>query len=59
MVQLHHDEGVANHFGPEPCTDIREGVGEASAGYLQASHGADTKLVLAADAVCVAEGQDV
>ncbi len=32
MVQVHNDEGVANRIGPEPCADIREGVGEASAG---------------------------
>ena len=31
-MQVHHDEGVANHIGPEPCADIREDVGEASAG---------------------------
>jgi hypothetical protein len=31
-VQVHCDEGVANHIGPEPCADIREDVGEASAG---------------------------
>ena len=32
MVQVHNDEGVANHIGPEPCAGIREGVGEASVG---------------------------
>ena len=32
MVQVHYDEGVANHIGPEPCVVIREGDGEASAG---------------------------
>ena len=32
MVQVHDNEGVANRIGPEPCADIREGVGEASAG---------------------------
>jgi len=32
MVQVHHDEGVAIHIGPEPCAGAREGVGEASAG---------------------------
>jgi hypothetical protein len=31
-VQVHYDEGVANHIGPEPCAGVREGVGEASAG---------------------------
>ena len=31
-MQVHYDEGVANHIGPEPCAGIREDVGEASAG---------------------------
>jgi hypothetical protein len=31
-VQVHHDEGVAIHIGPEPCAGIREEVGEASVG---------------------------
>ncbi len=32
VVQVHHDEGVAIHIGPEPCVVAREGAGEASAG---------------------------
>ena len=31
-MQVHYDEGVATHIGPEPCAVIREGDGEASAG---------------------------
>jgi hypothetical protein len=31
-VQVHYDEGVATHIGPEPCGVTREGDGEASAG---------------------------
>jgi hypothetical protein len=31
-VQVHYDEGVASHIGPEPCAGIREGAGEASVG---------------------------
>jgi hypothetical protein len=31
-VQVRYDEGVAIHIGPEPCGDIREDGGEASAG---------------------------
>ena len=31
-MQVHYDEGVAIHIGPEPCVGVREGVGEASAG---------------------------
>src|SRR5689334_20384692 len=32
VVQVHCFEGVAIHIGPEPCTGLREEVGEASAG---------------------------
>ena len=39
-VQVPYDEGIANHIGPKPCAGIREGVGEASVGVRQASHGA-------------------
>ena len=31
-MQVLHEEGVANHLGPEPCVGTREGDGEASAG---------------------------
>ena len=31
-MQVHYDEGVANHIGLEPCVAIREGGSEASAG---------------------------
>ena len=32
VVQVHYDEGMANRIDPAPCADIREDVGEASAG---------------------------
>ena len=57
VVQVHYDEGVAIHIGPEPCAGIREGVGEASAGERAGQPlSRDRKLILGADAVCVAEG---
>ncbi len=31
-MQVHCDEGIANHIGPEPCAVGREAGGEASAG---------------------------
>ena len=31
-MKVHCDEGVANHIGPEPCVDVCENMGEASAG---------------------------
>jgi hypothetical protein len=56
-VQVHYDEGIANRIGPEPCAGIREDVGEAS-GRERAGQplSRDRKLILGADAVCVAEG---
>jgi hypothetical protein len=30
-VRAHQGEGVS-HIGPEPCVDVREDAGEASAG---------------------------
>ena len=31
-MKVRNDDGVANRIGPEPCADVREGVGEASVG---------------------------
>ena len=31
-MQVHYDEGVAIHIGPEPCVGVREDGDEASAG---------------------------
>jgi hypothetical protein len=56
-VQVHYDEGIANHIGPEPCAGIREDVGEASVGERTGQPlSRDRKLIPGADAVCVAEG---
>ena len=56
-MQVHYDEGIANRIGPEPCAGIREDVGEASAGERAGQPSSrDRKLILGADAVCVAEG---
>ena len=56
-MQVHCDEGVAIHIGPEPCAGLREGVGEASAGERAGQPlSRDRKLIPGADAVCVAEG---
>ena len=56
-MQVHYDEGVANRIGPEPCAGIREDVGEASVGERAGQPlSRDRKLILGADAVCVAEG---
>ena len=56
-MQVHCDEGVASHIGPEPCAGIREDVGEASAGERAGQPlSRERKLIPGADAVCVAEG---
>jgi hypothetical protein len=56
-VQVHRDEGVAIRIGPKPCVGIREGDGEASVGeHAGQPLSRDRKLILGADAVCVAEG---
>ncbi len=31
-MEVHCDEGIAIHIGPEPCVHARESMGEASAG---------------------------
>ena len=57
MVRVHHDEGVANHIGPEPCVRAREGRGEASAGGRAGQPlSRESPDVPGADAVTVAEG---
>ena len=56
-MQVHYDEGIANHIGPEPCAGIREDVGEASVGERAGQPlSRDRKLIPGADAVRVAEG---
>jgi hypothetical protein len=32
MVEVHHDEGVANRIDPESCAAAREGISEALTG---------------------------
>lgn len=57
-MQVHCDEGVANHIGPKPCADIREDVGEASAGeHVGQPLSGERSLVLGAGAVQIAEGK--
>lgn len=57
MVQVHRDEDVASHVGPEPCAEVREDFGEASVGEWAGqplSH--EITFVPGADAVGNAEG---
>jgi Integrase core domain len=56
-VKVRCNEGVAIHIGPEPCVDIREDAGEASAGERAGQPSSrESFLILGADSVCRAEG---
>jgi hypothetical protein len=57
MVQVHHEEGVATHLGPESCARIREDVSEASTGERTGQPlSRETSLPSGADAFQIAEG---
>src|SRR6478609_6788685 len=57
MVQVHHDEGVANRIDPKSCSDTREGIGEALTGErIGQSLSCESTLILGADVVPVTEG---
>jgi len=56
-VQVHYDEGVATHIGPEPCAGVREDVGEASVGeHIGQPLSRDRTLIPDADVVSDTEG---
>src|SRR5258707_150153 len=57
MVQVHHDEGVANRIDPESCANAREGIGEALTGErIGQPWSRESTLILGADVVPVTEG---
>ncbi|GAB7546019.1 hypothetical protein CS8_057020 [Cupriavidus sp. 8B] len=57
-MQVHYDEGRANHIGPEPCADRREVVCEASVGECSGQTWSRDRCVIpAADAVQKAKRQ--
>ncbi len=56
-MQVHHDEGVATHIGPEPCGRAREGTTEASVGEpVGQPLSRERAIVPGADVVTVTEG---
>ena len=55
-MQVHYDEGAANHIGPEPCAVVREDLGEASAGDRTGQPLSHEIPMPGADAVNKAEG---
>jgi hypothetical protein len=56
-VQVHRNEGVAIHIGPESCADGREAVREALTGeHAGQPLSRETDLIPGADALYPAEG---
>lgn len=58
-MEVHCDEGVAIHIGPEPCVHARESMGEASAGERIGQPLSRERHIPGADAVDSAEGDTV
>ena len=59
-MKVRHDEGVANHIGPEPCAVVREDLGEASAGERTGQPlSREIDVILSANAVLLVEGNMV
>jgi len=59
-VQVHHDEGVANHIEPESCAAVREGSCEALTGECTGQPlSRESPLFLGADVVPLTERRDV
>src|SRR6516225_5128048 len=57
MVQVHHDEGVANRIDPESCANTLEGIGEAlTEERIGQALSRESTLILGADVVPVTEG---
>ena len=55
-MEVHCDEGVAIHIGPEPCVYVRENMGEASVGERIGQPLSRERHISGADAVDTAEG---
>jgi len=57
MVQVHHDEGIANRIDPESCAAAREGNSEALTGERAGQPlSRESTLVPGADVVPLTEG---
>src|SRR5215471_11086482 len=57
MVQVHHDEGVANRIDPESCAAAREGNSEALTGeHTGQPLSRESTLIPGADVVPLTEG---
>jgi len=59
-VRVRRSEGVAIHIGPKPCADVREDVGEASAGErIGQPLSRESDKSQGADGVSLSEGNTV
>ena len=57
MVQVHHDEGIANRIDLESCADAREGISEALTGERTGQRlSRESTLIPGADVVPLMEG---
>ena len=57
MVQVHHDEEIANRIDPESCAAAREGIGEALTGDRTGQPlSRESTLLPGADVVPLTEG---
>jgi len=60
MVQVHHDEGIANRIDLESCADAREGISEALTGERTGQRlSRESTLIPGADVVPLMEGNTV
>ena len=58
-MQVHRDEGVANHIGPEPCAGIREDAAKRRQGIDRPAIEPRKRLIPGAHVVLKAEGDTV
>ncbi len=51
-MKVSYIEGLANHNGPELCAGVRENMGEALVGGVQARHSASKDILPGAQTLC-------
>jgi len=56
-VEVHYDEGIASHIGPESCAGVREGAGEALTGEHTGQPLSRESAISGADSVKNVEGK--
>ncbi len=56
-MEVHYDEGIASHIGPESCAGVREGAGEALTGEHTGQPLSRESAISGADSVKNVEGK--